>query len=64
MPKTTIWKLTSNGQSLIKTLSGIPSPIPKQGEEVYNNEFGKTICTGLSCSGSQNTVVEVRLMVQ
>ncbi len=63
-PKTTIWKDTAKGKICVKTRVGLPTPIPKQGDSVFDNEFGNTICTGLTCSGSENNVQEVMLTIQ
>ena len=63
-PETTIWKITSEGKTLIKTKTGIPSPAPKQGESVYDNELGNAICTGIKCSGSGNNILEVELTIK
>jgi len=63
-PETTIWKDTSEGKTLIKTKKGLPLPIPKQGDSVYDNEFGETICTGVTYSGSEYDVREIMLTIQ
>jgi len=62
-PKTTIWENTSKEKILIKTKNGLPSPIPKQGESVYDPEYGNTVCSGITCSGSENEVIEVKLTI-
>jgi len=63
-PETSIWKNTPEGKKHIKTKIGLPSPIPKQGESVYDSDFGNTICTGLEYSGSENNIREVILTIQ
>lgn len=62
-PKTTIWENTFKETKLIKTKNGLPSPIPKQGESVYDPEYGNTVCAGITCSGSGNEVTEVKLNI-
>lgn len=63
-PKTTIWRNSPDGAILVETIYGLPNPIPSHGETVYIPGFGATICSGIACSGSSNTVVEVKLTLR
>ena len=63
-PKTTIWENTSACTKLVKTRNGIPYPTPKQGELVYDPEFGETICSGTTKVGSDDTIIEVKLTIK
>ena len=63
-PQTTIWENTSSGKKLVKSRAGIPNTTPRQGELIQDREFGKTICSGAKCSGSNEEVIEIQLTIQ
>ncbi|MBN1290396.1 MAG: hypothetical protein JXB48_01030 [Candidatus Latescibacteria bacterium] len=63
-PKTTIWRSSPDGMILVKEIKGIITPEPKQGQTVYIPNLGDTICTGITSSGSENTVIEVQLSIK
>ncbi len=65
--KTTIWRTTKERLSvLVAEKRGLPSPIPKTGQPVATSDFGNTICTGVTTSGSGNNeiVVEIKLTIE
>ena len=62
--KTTIWRNDRNGTILVAEQPGLPSPIPKMGQSVFMPDFGNTVCTGVTTSGSDNAVTEVQLTIQ
>lgn len=63
-PKTTIWRNSPDGTILVETRNNLPSPIPRQGQLIYDPKFGETICSGITYSGSDNAVIEVRLTLR
>ena len=63
-PKTTIWRNSPDGPVLVSERSGILSPIPQKGQTVLIPNLGETICSGLTYSGIDNTVIEVALTLR
>jgi len=63
-PQTTIWENTPSGKKLVKSRAGLPIPTPRQGEFIQDREFGRTICSGVTCSGSNEEVIGIQLTIQ
>jgi len=63
-PKTTIWRNSPDGLVLVETRNNLPSPIPKQGQTVYDPKLGEAICSGITYSGGDNAVIEVQLTLR
>lgn len=65
-PRTTIWKVTESGTTLLKTIPGLPAGKPQIGERVSHPEFGDAICIGIEGRGSGlgAEIYEVKLKVE
>ena len=51
-PKTTIWKLTPSGKTLVTTIQGLPYGDPPIGTPTHIPGYGPANCSGNQTSGS------------
>lgn len=65
-PRTTIWKVTESGTTLLKTIPGLPVGKPQMGARISHPEFGTAICIGVDerGSGPSAEIYEVKLRAE